>query len=759
MGGRTSRLLIVAIFAAGLTTTSSSVAHAETNTQCAAGSDTAALNNFIANEVGDIVGFDTTRVIALPDGRNVWTVQDAFISATPGARTQSLRPPSGFAHNALIVQEGNCFTTLHGPVTPGEHCAVADASYVGADLTATCSHWFWPMSGGLDQAGHVAVFYVEMANDLGTGAAATAHPVSVWLARFDASTLDLVSFGPAPASSGDVIYGSAVESQGSFSYLFGWSYDQFNLPDPTSPPPSQVFLARVPLGRFDAQPTYWNGASWVANRARAVPISTSADGSANPMQPRLIDGMWISVVKANDWDGTTVRVDVAAAPQGPWATWRTVTAPTRTNDGRTNTYGAHLMPWRSATGNLVVALSNNAWQMDPLAFDNPTLYQPRLFELAAPPELPSPQLVATTEPLGFVPTSPPIRAIDTRKSQPLAQGHVLRVGLAGMVADGARAAVIDLAAVGPTADGYLTAWSCDETMPTTSNLNYLSGLTRATHAVVTLAADSSICVFSMVQTHVLVDVTGSYSEAPAALLFHPLVPTRIYDSRLAGGIWWVGETRAITVPPNAAAVAMNVTVTDPVNAGFVTVFPCQATLPVVSNINYVADQVVANLVQIGAADGQVCVHSSTRAHIVIDLQGTYGGDEDGLHYQAVAPTRLVDTRSGVGSVFGRVAMDSRTTPLLPSNAPVATTAVPPAVKALMLSMIAVYPRSTGWAQIGPCLEPAYTTPYKSSTLNFLAGDIVANQSITPTFAATGAEICTFATSPAYHVVDLTGWFV
>ena len=96
---------------------------------------------------------------------------------------------------------------------------------------------------------------------------------------------------------------------------------------------------------------------------------------------------------------------------------------------------------------------------------------------------------------------------------------------------------------------------------------------------------------------------------------------------------------------------------------------------------------------------------------------------------------------------------------LPSNAPVATTQVPSDVSALMVSMIAVFPRTSGWAEIGPCVEPACATPYKSSTLNFVAGDIVANQSITPTFAASGADVCTFATSPAYHVVDLTGWFV
>ncbi len=384
MGGRTARVMVVVMAASGLVTTAPTVAHAEIATECAIGTDTESLNNFIAREVGDLVSFDTTRVIALPDGRNVWTVQDSFVSANSGARSSSLRPPTGFAHNALIVQEDNCFTTLHGPVTEGEHCAVGDASYVGREQTATCSHWFWPMSGGLDHLGRLAVFYVEMVNEQGSGAAASAHPVAVWIARFNATTFDVLSFAPAPASSAAVVYGVAVESDDAFSYLFGWSYDQFNLPDPTSPPPSQMFVARVPAKRFDLQPKYWNGTDWVASRAAAMPISTDLSGASNPMQPRLLDGMWISAVKPDDWNGSTVRVDVAPAPEGPWSTVQTVTVPSRTLDGRTNTYAAQLMPWRSATGNLVVALSNNAWHMDPLAFDNPTIYQPRLFELAAP---------------------------------------------------------------------------------------------------------------------------------------------------------------------------------------------------------------------------------------------------------------------------------------------------------------------------------------------------------------------------------------
>ena len=62
MRGRMGRLLTIAILVAGLATTSPFVAHADGSTECAAGTDTASLNNFIANEVGDLVGFDTTRV-------------------------------------------------------------------------------------------------------------------------------------------------------------------------------------------------------------------------------------------------------------------------------------------------------------------------------------------------------------------------------------------------------------------------------------------------------------------------------------------------------------------------------------------------------------------------------------------------------------------------------------------------------------------------------------------------------------------------
>ena len=66
------------------------------------------------------------------------------------------------------------------------------------------------------------------------------------------------------------------------------------------------------------------------------------------------------------------------------------------------------------------------------------------------------------------------------------------------------------------------------------------------------------------------------------------------------------------VPLDATAVVLNIAVTDPEDAGFVTVFPCGATVPWVANLNYVAHQTVSNSVRATiAADGTICVSASS----------------------------------------------------------------------------------------------------------------------------------------------------
>src|SRR4051794_17781224 len=107
------------------------------------------------------------------------------------------------------------------------------------------------------------------------------------------------------------------------------------------------------------------------------------------------------------------------------------------------------------------------------------------------------------------------------------------------------------------------------------------------------------------------------------------------------------------VPMDAAAVVMNVTVTNPAAAGFVTVWPCGAARPLASNLNYVAGQNVPNLTisRLGTG-GQVCFYSMVATDLVADVAGFFPA---GSNYKPIDnPTRILDTRSGTGAPAAKV---------------------------------------------------------------------------------------------------------
>ncbi|MGB0112060.1 MAG: hypothetical protein WBP59_02465, partial [Ilumatobacteraceae bacterium] len=118
----------------------------------------------------------------------------------------------------------------------------------------------------------------------------------------------------------------------------------------------------------------------------------------------------------------------------------------------------------------------------------------------------------------------------------------------------------------------------------------------------------------------------------------PLVPARLMESRpgratidgAARGFGRVaaGSTTSLKVvgrggvPGDALAVMLNVTVVDPLSAGYVTVFPCGSTLPLAANLNFVPGDRVPNavLAKVGTG-GEVCVYSSAATDLVVDVNG------------------------------------------------------------------------------------------------------------------------------------------
>ena len=76
--------------------------------------------------------------------------------------------------------------------------------------------------------------------------------------------------------------------------------------------------------------------------------------------------------------------------------------------------------------------------------------------------------------------------------------------------------------------------------------------------------------------------------------------------------------------PRPLPLWLNVTVTDPASAGFVTVYPCGGTLPTTSSVNFVAGQTVANAVITKTSPTRtVCLSTSTGTHLIADINGSH----------------------------------------------------------------------------------------------------------------------------------------
>jgi len=104
-------------------------------------------------------------------------------------------------------------------------------------------------------------------------------------------------------------------------------------------------------------------------------------------------------------------------------------------------------------------------------------------------------------------------------------------------------------------------------------------------------------------------------------------PTRVVDTRdsarLEGReVLEVKVTGAGLAPADATAVLLNVTSTGATADGFLTVFPCGGSVPLVSNVNYQPGRDAANSVAVKVGNGgKICVYSSASSHVVVDLDG------------------------------------------------------------------------------------------------------------------------------------------
>jgi hypothetical protein len=332
------------------------------------------LNEFFsADDAAGISGSDYPHAFELGDGRILWMFQDVFLGS------DSSLWDDGFAHNTGLVQVGQCFKPIAKP---------AGKDWVRIPESKQLTTWLWPMDGELGVDGMFHLFFVEMHNPTGRGAYPPAAPQSTWHATIDPVSLEVLSVVPAADSSGE-LFGWSIVTDAGYSYMFGHCYEQFTgsvlfYGAPVEVPAHQdcakdMKLARVPAGEFGAALEYWDGAGFVADAAAAAVVADSTDVFlANPMQVSKIGDRFVAVSKIDDWFGAEVKVYESVSVTGPFV--EVLSVPTVPGCDVCNTYGAFMLPWADpSSGQVIVAISNNAWDMNPVAFNDASLYRPSFF--------------------------------------------------------------------------------------------------------------------------------------------------------------------------------------------------------------------------------------------------------------------------------------------------------------------------------------------------------------------------------------------
>jgi len=302
-------------------------------------------------------------------------------------------------------------------------------------------------------------------------------------------------------------------------------------------------------------------------------------------------------------------------------------------------------------------------------------------------------------------------------------------------------------------------------------------------------------------TDVVVDVEGYVAADPTATsgLYNALNPYRICDTRTgnpsglagsdgqclgntlaAGGTLTIqvtgtnptGTTSGGVPSSGVSAVVLNVTVTGPTAASYLTVWPAGASQPVASNLNFVAGQTVSNRVIVPvSSSGQVSIYNGYgTADVVVDVNGWFtdgsSASQSGSYFTGVTPSRICDTRPNNPSGLSGPAAQCNGT----ANA--GTTLGPGATVTINVAGLADLPaQSSDMAPVAVILNlavtdttgPAYLTAWPTgaaqpvaSDLNWLPGQTVPN--LVEVSLGSGGQVSIFNSAGNTDVVvDVLGY--
>jgi hypothetical protein len=365
----------------------------------------------------------------------------------------------------------------------------------------------------------------------------------------------------------------------------------------------------------------------------------------------------------------------------------------------------------------------------------------------------------------------PERVLDTRNGTgapeaPVGQGGTISLqveGVDGVPASGVTAVVLNVTAVSPTTSGYVTVYPDGEARPTASNLNFTAGEIIPNLVTVPVGSDGKVDFYNFAgSVNLVADLEGYYSSVATGSAFDSLGPVRVLDTRNGTGGFTgtvgAGQTLGLQVAgvdgvpvDGVTAVVLNVTVTEPTDSSYVTVFPLGVTVPTASNLNFTAGETIPNQVIVPVnAFGQIGFYNNSGSvDLVADLAGYYTDTAGGSALTSIGPVRVLDTRNGTGAPEaavgpgGTISLQVDGVDGVPASG----------VTAVVLNVTAVSPTTSGYLTVFPDGETQPTV----SNLNFTAGEVIPNLVTVPVGADGKIDFYNFAGS-VNIVADLAGYY-
>ena len=230
----------------------------------------------------------------------------------------------------------------------------------------------------------------------------------------------------------------------------------------------------------------------------------------------------------------------------------------------------------------------------------------------------------------------------------------------------------------------------------------------------------------------------------------PIDPVRFVDTRLGLGAPASPVTGALTVrlpdvvPADATGVVLNASVVDPAGPGYLRT-SAAGTAPLATALNYSAGQSTTGLV-VTTADAQRQTTVTTygaAGQVVLDVVGYYtAAAGTGGHWVGLTPSRIVDSRTGLGVPVGP--QNGDVTVPIPDTVPVDAAGV-------VLNVSLVEPTRAGFVRVAPAGTAPTTTALNYGAKRSATGLVL-------TRAAGRAVTVSLHGGAAQLVVDLVGYY-